>query len=158
MGHSPASFSLLSSFWCSWQYVGNIQFANEWIRTADPWCWKRPLYQLSHNHCPNMILFFLILNLLIVGRFDVYSIRSLYLFCFVIFFKKNGPFQALFFFYFRLFNTVDSKQMLNKFCQWLDSNRRPLVLEATALPTVPQPLFWYFCFVFDVKIKLTLYD
>ena len=30
--------------------------------------------------------------------------------------------------------------MFNKFCQWLDSNRGPLVLEATALPTEPQPL------------------
>ena len=25
-------------------------FANDWIRTADLWNWKRPLYQLSHNH------------------------------------------------------------------------------------------------------------
>ena len=27
-------------------------FANDWIRTADLWYQKRPLYQLSHNHCP----------------------------------------------------------------------------------------------------------
>ena len=35
----------------------------------------------------------------------------------------------LFFLYFCLFNTVDSKQMFNKFCRWLDSNwyrKRPL--------------------------------
>ena len=44
---------------------------------------------------------------------------------------------SLFFLYFRLFNTVDSKQMFNKFCRWLDTNRGPLVLEATALPTEP---------------------
>ena len=30
----------------------NINFANDWIRTADLWCRKQPLYQLSHNHCP----------------------------------------------------------------------------------------------------------
>ena len=30
--------------------------------------------------------------------------------------------------------------MFNKFCRWLNSNRGPLVLEATALPTEPQPL------------------
>ena len=30
--------------------------------------------------------------------------------------------------------------MFNKFCRWLDSNRGPLVLEARALPTEPQPL------------------
>ena len=50
--------------------------------------------------------------------------------------------SGLFFLYFRLFNTVDSKQMFNKFCQWLDSNCGPLVLEATTLPTEPQPLPW----------------
>ena len=30
--------------------------------------------------------------------------------------------------------------MFNKFCRWLDSNRGPLVSEATAQPTEPQPL------------------
>ena len=30
----------------------NIFFADDWIRTADLWHWKRLLYQLSHNHCP----------------------------------------------------------------------------------------------------------
>ena len=28
----------------------NINFAYDWIRTVDLWYWKRPLYQLSHNH------------------------------------------------------------------------------------------------------------
>ena len=45
------------------------------------------------------------------------------------------------FFYFRLFNTVNSKCSIN-FCLWLDSNRGPLELEATALPTASQPLPW----------------
>ena len=27
-------------------------FGDDWIRTANFWYWKRPLYQLSHNHCP----------------------------------------------------------------------------------------------------------
>ena len=26
-------------------------FADDWIRTADLWNWKRLLFQLSHNHC-----------------------------------------------------------------------------------------------------------
>ena len=30
----------------------NINFANEWIRTADLWYQKQPLYQPSRNHCP----------------------------------------------------------------------------------------------------------
>ena len=42
---------------------------------------------------------------------------------------------------FRLFNTVVNKQMFNlKNCRWLDSNCGPLVSEATAQPTKPQPL------------------
>ena len=28
-----------------------VIFSNDWIRTADLWCWKRALYQLSHNPC-----------------------------------------------------------------------------------------------------------
>ena len=30
----------------------SINFANDWIPTADLWYWKQPLYQLSHNHYP----------------------------------------------------------------------------------------------------------
>ena len=30
----------------------SINFADDWIRTADLWYRKRPLYQLSHNHFP----------------------------------------------------------------------------------------------------------
>ena len=29
----------------------NINFASDWIRTADLWYQKRQLYQLSRNHC-----------------------------------------------------------------------------------------------------------
>ena len=36
----------------------NINFADHWIWTMDLWYWKRPLYQLSHNHCPTIILYF----------------------------------------------------------------------------------------------------
>ena len=31
----------------------NINFADDWIRTLDLWYRKRPLCQLSHNHCPS---------------------------------------------------------------------------------------------------------
>ena len=58
-------------------------------------------------------------------------------------FLKNGPFPSSFSLFLSFQYTVDSKQIFNKyiyFCQWLDSNRGPLVLEATALPTEPQPL------------------
>ena len=49
----------------------------------------------------------------------------------------SGPFPASF--YFRLFNTVDSRQMINiKIWRWPDSNRRPLASEGTSLPTEPQ--------------------
>ena len=45
---------------------------------------------------------------------------------------------GLFFLYFRLFYIVDTNQI--KVCRCLDLNRGSLVLEATALPTKPQPL------------------
>ena len=53
-----------------------------------------------------------------------------------------GPYPASFSLFSSFQFTVDSKQMFNiniNFCRRLDSNRRPLVLEATALPTEPQP-------------------
>ena len=55
------------------------------------------------------------------------------------FFKKMGHCRPLFL-YFRLSNTVDSKQYSIQFFQLLDSSLGPLELEATALPTEPQPL------------------
>ena len=50
----PGRFSLFSSFQNSWQLIFNIIFADDWIGTADFWNRKRPLYQLSHQHCPKL--------------------------------------------------------------------------------------------------------
>ena len=59
------------------------------------------------------------------------------------FYFKNGPSRPLFL-YFRLFNSqliVNKCSIeINNFFWWRDSNRGPLVLEATALPTEQQPL------------------
>ena len=56
------------------------------------------------------------------------------------FFLKMDHSRTLFL-HFHLFNTVDSKQIFNiKVCWWLYLNRRSLKLEASALPTEPQPL------------------
>ena len=67
----------------------------------------------AHNHCPIQ-------------------------FCPVSFLNWANP--SLYFLYFNryntAFNTVDSKT----FCRWRNSNRRSFVSEATALPSVPQPL------------------
>ena len=41
------------------------------------------------------------------------------------------------FLYFRLSNTISAQLVENKICQWLNSNCRPLVSEATALQTGP---------------------
>ena len=32
----------------------NLNFADDWIRTADLYYWNQPLYQLSHNHFPDL--------------------------------------------------------------------------------------------------------
>ena len=37
--------------------IFNINFANDLIQTSDLWYWKRPLYQLSHNHCLESLLY-----------------------------------------------------------------------------------------------------
>ena len=39
---------VFSVFFCT---IGRSNFANDGIQTTDIWCWKRPLYQLSHHHC-----------------------------------------------------------------------------------------------------------
>ena len=52
--------------------------------------------------------------------------------------QKIGPFSASFF-YFGLFNTTFNTFDCEKICWWLDSNRGSLALEATTLPTEPQP-------------------
>ena len=96
------------------------------------------------------------------------------------FFFLNGPFPASFFFIFCLYNTqltvYNNCSLLLNFCRWLDSNRGPLELEGTALPTEPQPLpklnyfyytslslidwnfkdinFWKFIFRFLLKFEL----
>ena len=50
IGPFPASFFFIFVF--SIQLIVHINFADDWIRTADLWFWKRPLYQLRHNHFP----------------------------------------------------------------------------------------------------------
>ena len=57
MGQSRPRFSLFTSFQYSKQML-NINFTDDWIRTV-LWCWKQPLYQLSHNHCPKKDFCFL---------------------------------------------------------------------------------------------------
>ena len=51
----------------------------------------------------------------------------------------NGAFSSLFFFIF-VFLIQLTEYSKYKVCLWMDSNRGPLVSEATALPSEPQPL------------------
>ena len=54
-------FSLFNAVYS--KKIFDINFADDWSRTLDLWYRKRPLYQLSHNHFPQLpfLLFFLIL-------------------------------------------------------------------------------------------------
>ena len=88
---------------------------------------QRSLSNIQHNTKDSVIF------LAILGLCLILWLRTTYLL------KKVGHSRPLFI-YFRLFNTVDNKQMLNKFCRWLESNRGPLVSKAASLPTEPQPL------------------
>ena len=53
---------------------------------------------------------------------------------------KSGPFPASFLFIFVFSIQLIINKCSIKFCRWLESNRGPLVLKATTLPTEPQPL------------------
>ena len=50
MGHSRPLFFFMFVF-STFNHVW-YKFSKDWIRTTDPWYWKRPLCQLSHNHFP----------------------------------------------------------------------------------------------------------
>ena len=53
IGHSRLLFSLYLSYqYSSQQTMFNIKFADDWMRYADLWCWKRLFYQLSHDNYP----------------------------------------------------------------------------------------------------------
>ena len=76
------------------------------------------------------------------GKQFAEALQVFYSFQNTLLFFLNGPFPASFSLFLSFQYTVDSKQMFNiniNFCRWLDSNRRPLVSDATALPTEPQP-------------------
>ena len=49
--NGPFPFSFFFIFVFSIQLIVHINFADDWIRITDLWYQKRPLYQLSHNHC-----------------------------------------------------------------------------------------------------------
>ena len=50
MGHSRPLFLYFRLFnTVENKQMFNISFVNDWIRTADLWFWKQPLYQLSHH-------------------------------------------------------------------------------------------------------------
>ena len=54
---SPIPGLFFSIFDFSIQLTVNIlyNFADDWIRIVDLWCRKQPLFQMSHNHCPNYL-------------------------------------------------------------------------------------------------------
>ena len=119
--------------------------------------WKMWTYRLWHWNFDNFSKLFFSTK---IGQFfrkipkaetEVYTtsvLRIAYLRAFKkalqiqLFLKKMGHSRPLFL-YFRLFNTqltVYKCSILINFCRWLNSNRGPLVSEATALPTERQPL------------------
>ena len=106
------------------------------------WCccwWTGPLFYLSQSISVQFCIH------LLTAHYPDYSSC-----CFDIYFCwhrdcffKNGLYLAFFSLFLSFQYTVDRKKMFNiniNFCRWLDLNRGPLVLEATTLPTEPQPL------------------
>ena len=66
----PASFFFFRVFqyslYYNWQKVSKI--ADDWIRTADLWLWKRLLHQLRHNHCPTWLKMFKLRKILLLPQ------------------------------------------------------------------------------------------
>ena len=90
------------------------KFANDWIRISDLWYWKRPLSQLSHNHCPIVFL----KKWANPGLFSIYF-RS---------FQKNNT----------IFTTNQCEKMSCPSSIWhRDSNPRPLEHESPPITTRP---------------------
>ena len=54
MGHSRPLFIYFVFLIHSWQYIIIQQY--NWIRTTDLWYRKQPLYHLSHNHFPILLI------------------------------------------------------------------------------------------------------
>ena len=53
MGHSWPHFLYFHRFNTDLiRLIEHLKFSDDWMWTADLWCWKRSLYQLSHNHYP----------------------------------------------------------------------------------------------------------
>ena len=90
------------------------KFYDDWIRTADLWCRKRPLDQLRHNHYLYSLQFVLQLQTLIATLYRCHQEDALFkLLSYNRLMFLNGPFSASF----SLF-TVDSKQIFDiKVCQ-----------------------------------------
>ena len=57
MGHSRPLFYFRIFYQQLIGNIGPIKMADDWIRTADFWYWKRPLYKLRYNHCPSLVFF-----------------------------------------------------------------------------------------------------
>ena len=57
----------------------------------------------------------------------------------------NGPIPASF--SFLSFQKLTMDMLIKKVCRWLDLSNGPLVLEASTLPTEPQPIFQKLCTV-----------
>ena len=72
---------------------------------------------------------------------EINDSREEYLY--ILFFKKKWATPGLFLFILVFSIQLKINKCPNKFCPWLESNCGPQVLEATALPTEPQPLPLY---------------
>ena len=66
----------------------------------------------------------------------------------------SGPIPASFS-WISSFQQLTKYTYITKYCRRLDSNHGPLVLEATALPTEPQPLFRGYFYSIFILCKLT---
>ena len=110
------------------------------------------LYPINSHHgaTPNFYNF----SWFLIGLFFIYFLLQYFLFpeYFYWFIFKKWAIPGLFFLYFCLFITVDSKQMINKFSRWLDTNCGPLVLEANTTNWATTTALWFIYYLYNFWI------
>ena len=123
-------------------------FISVWLSYYTLKCFmtSTPGFESQTSFCSNYLLlntlaweYFWLENTFILWTFKSMIWPHLWFFSFL----KSGPFPASFSFIFVFSIQLIINKCSIKFCRWLESNRGPLVLKATALPTAPQPLPYF---------------
>ena len=138
-------YGCLSSVWPDWAFLKNVLGGKFSFKSSQNICW---LLGYSKN-----ITFWI--KTVVTNFWATFKITGLL--CILFFKKKMGHSRPLFI-YFRLFNTVDNKQMFNKILPMTGVEPRTSGIKSTALPNKPQPLPYLLCILTSFVSSIALID